>query len=132
MGVDHGDAVVQAPLLRDLTDRIGEMAIQVGGIRRAAETYSEASARMGVKGIDEYRQEFEKKAIGKVEEFSKLEPMGLFEKEVLEKVTINKKRMEQRTEVILKRMRRRVRGDLEDEEDQEIYYSESDNGSDDE
>ena len=130
LGIDHPNPIVQIPLLRDLADRVGEMALHVGGIRRPSETYHGAAARLGVKGLDEYRRSFEKKALSKVVELSKLDPIKVFEDKVLEKVKMNRKWAEQRTEFLLKKIKRKERADSTEEEKCEIYISESDDSSD--
>ena len=130
LGIDHPNPIVQVPLLRDLADRVGEMALHVGGIRRPSETYHGAAARLGVKGLDEYRRSFEKKALSKVVELSKLDPIKVFEDKVLEKVKMNRKWAEQRTEFLLKKIKRKERADSTEEEKCEIYISESDDSSD--
>ena len=126
LGVDHPRPEVQAPLIRELADRVGEMALHVGGIRRPAETYHAASARMGMKGLDEFRRNFERKALHKVEELSQLDPIKKFEDQTLERVEVNRRRAEQRSEFILRKIKRRERADQTEPEKFELYCSESD------
>ena len=73
---------------------------------------------------------FEKKALSKVVELSKLDPIKVFEDKVLEKVKMNRKWAEQRTEFLLKKIKRKERADSTEEEKCEIYISESDDSSD--